>query len=65
MKIYIYLYYPVVTGGLKKTPAPVLKKNTGTGTSSTNQTPAPANQSFFLKFDHRHRHIIDNNIDPF
>jgi hypothetical protein len=28
MKIYIYLFYPVVTGDLKKTPAPtpVLKK---------------------------------------
>ncbi len=56
MKIYIYLYYPVVTSGLKhtgtgslkKTPlAQVLKKNTGTGTGSTNQTPAPIYRCFF------------------
>ncbi len=58
MKIFIYLYYPLTTGGLKKTPGPEpgLKKNTGTGTASTNQTPTPDNRSFFLKFYNRHWH---------
>ncbi len=65
MKIYIYvlIYYPVVTSGLKKTqaPVPVLQKNTG----SANKTPAPANRGFFLKFYHKHRYLIENNLKNF